>query len=206
MIVSLPLKAQFSLGPLLVTVMALILFALDQPIVDLLAYDRYGIESLESWRWLSSSLVHTNGFHLVLNIAGLTMLWALHGEHYRPLLFIKIFLWCSLGTSIGIYCLSPYLIWYVGLSGTLHGLFVWGACMDLIKGLKSGWILLAGIGAKLTYEQLFGGSPEVAELIGASVAVDAHLYGAVSGLLLFAIMWLFTVLSRQLRNLNRARE
>ncbi|MFS1704876.1 rhombosortase, partial [Alteromonas sp. AMM-1] len=107
MIVALPLKPQFSLGPAILLVTVILLFFMGSSTTELLAYDRYALESLETWRLLSGNLVHTNGYHLLLNGAGLFFLWALHGEHYKPLLFIKLFLWCGLGTSLGIYFLSP---------------------------------------------------------------------------------------------------
>ena len=194
MIVALPLKPQFSLGPLILLATVFLLFLSGSATTELLAYDRYALESLETWRLLSGNLVHTNGYHLLLNGAGLFFLWALHGEHYRPMLFIKLFLWCGLGTSLGIYYLSPSLIWYVGLSGALHGLFVWGACMDIRNKIYSGVLLLLGIVAKVGWEQGQGSSDEVADLIGASVAIDAHLYGAVSGLALFILMWAMSAL------------
>lgn len=194
MIVALPLKPQFSLGPLILLATVFLLFLSGSATTELLAYDRYALESLETWRLLSGNLVHTNGYHLLLNGAGLFFLWALHGEHYRPMLFIKLFLWCGLGTSLGIYYLSPSLIWYVGLSGALHGLFVWGACMDIRNKIYSGVLLLLGIVAKVGWEQWQGSSDEVADLIGASVAIDAHLYGTVSGLALFILMWAMSAL------------
>ncbi|NVK56159.1 MAG: rhombosortase [Alteromonadaceae bacterium] len=191
--VALPVKPQFSLGPIILAVTAILLFLAGTTVNDTLAYDRYALQSMETWRLITGSLMHTNGYHLLLNLAGLALLWALHGEHYQPVKYVKLFIWCSLGTSIGIYFYSPTLIWYVGLSGALHGIFVWGACMDLLKGLRSGWLLLAGITAKLVYEQYYGSSAEVASLIDAHVAVDAHLYGAISGGILFMLMWMFTV-------------
>lgn len=193
MIVALPVKPQFSFGPLILAVVCLLLFLAGESVTDMLAYDRYALESLETWRLISGNLVHTNIYHLLLNMAGLTLLWALHGEHYRPVTFLKLFVWCAMGTSLSIYFLSPQLIWYVGLSGALHGIFVWGACMDILHKVRSGWLLLAGVTAKILFEQTQGSSEDVANLIGASVAIDAHLYGAVCGALLFLLMLLFTL-------------
>lgn len=193
MIVALPVKPQFSFGPLILAVVCLLLFLAGESVTDLLAYDRYALESLETWRLITGNLVHTNIYHLLLNLAGLALLWALHGEHYRPVTFLKLFVWCAMGTSLSIYFLSPQLIWYVGLSGALHGIFVWGACMDILNKVRSGWLLLAGVAAKIVFEQTQGSSEDVASLIGASVAIDAHLYGAVCGALLFLLMWLFTL-------------
>ena len=188
MMISLPLSPQFSVGPLLVATLVVIAFYAEPTSGQWLAYDRYAIEGLETWRIITGNLVHTNGFHVLLNLAGLALLWLLHGEHYRISRFLKVFVWCCIGTSAGIYFLSPHLIWYAGLSGALHGVFTWGACMDIRRGLRSGWLLLAGVAVKLGYEQFTGSSDDVAELINATVAVDAHLYGAISGVLIFLLM------------------
>ena len=147
-------------------------------------------DRLETWRLLSGNIVHTNGYHLLLNLSGLTLLWALHGEHYRIGRFLKVFVWCSLGTSAGLYLFSEDLIWYAGLSGALHGIFVWGALMDIMNKMRSGWILLGGVALKVIYEQISGSSAQVAALIDAKVAIDSHLFGALSGLIIFTLMWL----------------
>jgi rhomboid family GlyGly-CTERM serine protease len=71
--------------------------------------------------------------------------------------------------------------WYVGLSGVLHGLFVIGAYFDIRQKLKTGWVMLLGVWVKVIYEQIFGASADVAKLIEANVAVDAHLFGTITG-------------------------
>lgn len=190
MMISLPFSPKYSVGPAIIALLSVLAFFFEPTSSHWLAYDRYAIEGTETWRLITGNLVHTNGYHLLLNLAGLTLLWALHGEHYRIGLFLKMFIWCCLGTSAGIYLFSPELIWYAGLSGALHGVFVWGACLDIRAKIKSGWLLLAGVIIKIVHEQISGSSQQVADLIDATVAVDAHLYGAVSGFLLFVLMWL----------------
>lgn len=73
------------------------------------------------------------------------------------------------------------MLWYAGLSGVLHGIFVWGAFCDIKHKVKFGWILMLGVWLKIAFEQFFGQDQHIANLIGADVAVDAHLYGAVAG-------------------------
>ena len=63
--------------------------------------------------------------------------------------------------------------------------------------MKSGWVLLVGVAVKVIYEQTVGGSADVAALIDAKVAIDAHLFGAMSGVLLFFLMWLTKLPSRK---------
>ncbi|MDO6569140.1 rhombosortase [Alteromonas sp. 1_MG-2023] len=187
---SLPVSPKYSVGPLILALCAIVAFLFEPLSGEWLAYDRFAIQGLETWRLLSGNIVHTNGYHLLLNLSGLTLLWALHGEHYRIGRFLKVFVWCSLGTSAGLYLFSEDLIWYAGLSGALHGIFVWGALMDIMNKMRSGWILLAGVALKVTYEQTAGSSAQVAALIDAKVAIDSHLFGAISGLIIFTLMWL----------------
>ena len=164
-------------GPVLLALIALLAQAFEPLSGQWLAYDRYAVEGMETWRLLTANIVHTNFYHTVLNLTGLLLLSLLHSQHYRIIRFWKVFLWCAVLTSVGIYFFSPGLIWYAGLSGALHGMFIWGACMDIRAGMKSGFLLLAGVLSKVCYEQVYGSSDELASLIDATVAVDAHLYG-----------------------------
>ena len=142
---SLPLSLKYSAGPLIAGITALVLFFLEPASNALLAYDRYALQGWETWRVITGNLVHTNGYHLLLNLAGLLLLWLLFAEHLTAFRFLKVFIWCCLGTSLGIYWYSPDLIWYAGLSGALHGVFAWGACRDITKNVVSGWLLLVGV-------------------------------------------------------------
>jgi membrane associated rhomboid family serine protease len=62
--------------------------------------------------------------------------------------------------------------------------------MDIMNKMRSGWILLGGVALKVIYEQVSGSSAQVAALIDAKVAIDSHLFGALSGLIIFTLMWL----------------
>ena len=154
-----------------------------------LVYQRELITRGEMWRLLTGHFLHTNGFHLLLNVAALLMLWALHGHFYTIKNYSALFLFCACSTSAGIYYFNPSLIQYVGLSGVLHGVFVFGAIRDILSKDKTGYLLFLGVWLKIAYEQIYGASSDVSDLIEASVAVDAHLWGAVGGLL-FSLFYL----------------
>ena len=94
-----------------------------------------------------------------------------------------LYLTAGLITSVGIWFSSPELNQYVGLSGILHGVFVWGAIQDIKQQDKLGWLLLLGVTVKVIHEQLYGASSDVANLIDANVAIYAHLWGAIAGAL-----------------------
>ena len=75
------------------------------------------------------------------------------------------------------------------MSGVLHGVFIFGALMDIKNKDKTGYLLFIGVWLKIADEQYSGASQDVAELIGANIAIDAHLWGAIGGLL-FSLSYL----------------
>ncbi len=77
------------------------------------------------------------------------------------------------------------------MSGVLHGLFAWGVAIDIHLKRKTGYLLLIGLIIKLVDEQFFASSSFMANLIEVGVAIDAHLYGAIIGLILGVISILF---------------
>ena len=181
---NLPLSPRWSLAPALLIVLCSVLNVLQPAATEWLGFDRQLILQYQWWRLLSANLLHTNLNHLLLNIAGVALLWALHGQYFSTWRYVAMLVLLSLGTTLSILCFSPQLQWYVGLSGILHGVFLLGAYADIRHGLRSGWLLVAGLLIKVAHEQLFGASDDIASLINASVAIDAHLYGSLSGLVL----------------------
>jgi rhomboid family GlyGly-CTERM serine protease len=181
----LPVKATHSLGTLIVFMLAFSAFIFDAQISDLLIYNRSLITAGEYWRIISGHFFHSNANHFLLNTAAVALLWALHGQYYSYKNYLLVFLTSAIVCSLGIYWFSVNIELYVGLSGVLHGFFVWGALMDLKHKEKTGYLLLIGVMAKIIHEQIYGASADVEILIGASVATDAHLYGAIGGMLAF---------------------
>lgn len=181
---TLPIQANRVSGPALILSLAVLLYFFNSSIQDLLVFKPQSIEQFEFWRLISANFLHTNHAHLLLNSAGLVLLWVLHGDAYRTSTYLTVFLICSLGTTLGLYVLFPDLKWYVGLSGTLHGVFIWGAYLDIKRGFRTGWLLLIGGWIKVAYEFYFGPSDELSGLIEANVAIESHLTGLVTGTLI----------------------
>lgn len=192
----LPLTKNHIIGPLLIVILALIAFMVNNDISDTFSYHRTLILQGQWWLLFTGHLLHTNDMHLLLNSAAVILLWALHGQFFSWKNYLVIWLMLALGTSVGLYFFSPSLISYVGLSGVLHGFFVIGACKDIEDKEKTGYLLLFAIIAKVIYEQVFGASEEVMQLIEANVAIDAHLYGLISGLIV-AIVWYWVSIKKQ---------
>lgn len=184
---------QTLLLPLMVALLALGVYFLDilvnGALSDLLVYHRSAISQGELWRLISGHFFHTNGYHLLLNLGAIALLFGLHSRYYRFSSYLMLFFLSALGTSVGIYYFAPDLKQYVGLSGVLHGVFIWGALMDIKHRDKTGYLLVIGICLKVAHEQLYGASEDVTNLIDANVAIDAHLWGTISGLLFALYCW-----------------
>lgn len=150
-------------------------------LAPLLRYQRSLIGD-EPWRLLSGNLVHLGWSHLWLNLAGLALIQALFGQRLGPRQWWAVMLLVSAAVGAGLRLWQPQLEWYVGLSGSLHGLFAAGLLLDLRLAPLSGTLLGVAFTAKLAWEQLHGALPGSAEAAGGPVLVDAHLYGALAGL------------------------
>ena len=180
---------QYAVG-LFIAVLSILAFVFENLISENLIYHRQAIFSGEYWRLITGHLFHTNGFHLLLNLSALFLLWLIHGHFYNLRNYPALLLFTALGTSIALLLFSIDISQYVGLSGVLHGVFVWGAMMDIHNKEKTGYLLFIGVWLKIAHEQIYGASEDVTSLINANVAIDAHLWGALFGML-FAFFSLY---------------
>ncbi|MDT0602259.1 rhombosortase [Thalassotalea castellviae] len=177
-----PIQTTHLLAPLLLLIVALCCFVFNSQISETFIYKRSLIADHQYWRLFSGHVFHTNYAHLLLNTLAIILLWALHGQYYSTKQYFKLVFFSSIAISFGIYFFTPEMSEYVGLSGVLHALFVWGALKDIEHNEKTGYLLILGAIIKIIHEQWFGASEEIAQLIHANVAIDAHLWGAISGL------------------------
>jgi rhomboid family GlyGly-CTERM serine protease len=119
-----------------------------------------------------------------MNVAGLWLIWLLFGQRLSVVYWLLILFGSALGVSLGLLAFHPDILWYVGLSGVLHGLFTGGCLMDIRSGRKDALLLFGLIVAKLAWEQFSGPLPGSEATAGGKVVVDAHLYGAICGVVL----------------------
>lgn len=128
----------------------------------------------EPWRLLTGHLVHLDGGHLALNVAGLAVAWALVGNGWRPREWTLIALFCAVAIGGGLAAVSG-LEWYVGLSGVLHGLLAAGA-IGLWRTWRVGSLMLFAFLAGKGLWEAFVGPVSAGEVI-----VEAHWIGTVAG-------------------------
>lgn len=145
-----------------------------------LRYQRSAILNGEIWRLVTGHLVHGNGWHLGLNLAGTGLVALLFGRDYAPRQWLAILFASIAAIDSGFVFYEPQLEWYVGLSGVLHGaiaagLVAWWHYEN--RGLTLSVALLLTL--KLIWEQARGALPFSGDM---PVIVDAHLLGACGGL------------------------
>jgi rhomboid family GlyGly-CTERM serine protease len=175
-------------APLVAAGVAVLLAAFGDLAREWLAFSRPAIGAGELWRLLTCHFVHLGPSHLLLNVAGLMLVWYLVSASFKVADWLLILLVVIGLTDAGLWFLEPELVWYVGLSGILHGLLAAG----IVGGLRSGRadlrILGIAVFAKIVYEQLAGPLPGSEESTGGTVIVAAHLYGVVAGVIAAALV------------------
>ena len=167
--------------PLVVTLLSTLFALLGDSATHALRYQRDAVFAGQWWRLITGNLVHLGWSHLLLNLAGLILVWLLFYRSLTTRSWIIVFAVSALAVGGGLLLFDPQLEWYVGLSGALHGLFAAGLVASLWAGNRAEWLLAAVFAAKLAWEQLVGPTPGTAKLAGGNVIVDAHLYGAIGG-------------------------
>ena len=163
-----------------------------------LRFDRVLIGTGEVWRLFTANFIHLGWGHLALNVAGLLVLGWLFAEDFPVRDWGLILVISALASSLGIWFWAPDVDRCVGLSGALHGLFAAGGLAWVRAGLGGGIGLLLGGAGKLVYEQTAGSMPFSADVVGGPVVTEAHLWGAIGGILAVALLWLWCELRARL--------
>ena len=166
-------------------------------LAESLRFDRSLIQQGDYWLLLSAHFVHLNWNHLWLNLAGLVLVMVFFGRYCAITVWSAVILLSALFVALGLYWFNEHIHWYVGLSGVLHGLFMVGVWYEYRHYAKSGALLMILIIAKLIWEQVSGALPGSESMTGGHVVVDAHLYGAIGGVMFLLLHQIVHVYNRQ---------
>jgi len=166
-----------------VALLAVLLQTGGAPVRNALAWDRGSLEAGQVWRLVTGHLVHLGWSHVLLNVAGLAPVAWIAGGAWSLWRWAVIALLTIATIDAGFWYLYSDLDWYVGLSGLLHGLLVAGLFAGVVERDREAVVLAVLVAGKLAWEQVAGPLPGSESTSGGAVIVNAHLYGAIGGLL-----------------------
>ena len=150
-----------------------------------LRFERAALLQGQWWRLVTGHWVHLGARHLLLDSAGLVLLWALYARTLRPRNWPLVLACAVAAIDAGLWWAEPQVQWYVGLSGLLHGAWAAGAAALCTRRDRAGAMMLALLVGKLLLEYRTGASV----LTGAfPVVTAAHFFGALGGLIAVAAL------------------
>ena len=141
--------------------------------------------SHEFWRILTCNFVHFGWAHTLMNLAAFLLCSFALLIHFSASRFTVLFLGCCIVVGTGVYFLNPEYETYAGLSGAIHGFIIAGLLLNKRHAYWVNAIFIALTFAKIIYEhQADYQETQLQELLPVAVAYDAHLYGALAGLVI----------------------
>jgi rhomboid family GlyGly-CTERM serine protease len=165
---------------------------------NLFTLDRAGMHQGEYWRLWTGHFVHLSWSHLLLNGLGLMLLQQIFGGQLAPFRWVAAVI--VIAPLMGVWWQTQiFSAWLpverfdyvVGMSGLLHGLFVYAAILSWSHDKVLASIVLLVIAGKVLSELLLGASAITSGIVGLPVAVEMHLYGVLGGTAFGVAMSLF---------------
>ena len=153
-------------------------------------FDRDLVAQGHVWLLFSGHIVHLNWSHWLLNMAGLAIVAFFFSSHASFRQWLAVILVSACVINIGLWWWMPEISNYVGLSGVLHGLFLYGALREIRFYPVSGYVLTLVLIGKLVWEFFNGALPGSEDMTGGRVLTEAHLLGATGGTLVWLLEWL----------------
>ena len=149
-----------------------------------LSLERIKVDDGELWRIFTSNFVHFGWAHTLMNLAAFQIAVFILIETISVAGFIGLIIWCCLSVGLGIYFFNPEYAVYAGLSGSIHGFLIAGLLLNKRHAYWINGIFIALIFGKIFYEHRPDyKATDLQDLLPVPVAYDAHLYGAIAGLI-----------------------
>lgn len=158
-------------------------------LVDSWRFNRSLVEQGDVWLLFSGHIVHLNWSHWLLNMAGLSIVAFFFSGHASVKQWLLVILVSAGVISVGIWWWLTDIRFYVGLSGVLHGLFLYGALREIRFYPASGYVLVTVLIGKLLWEFFNGPLPGSEDMAGGRVLTEAHLLGAIGGISVWFVEW-----------------
>lgn len=149
----------------------------------LLSLNHNKVAQGEIWRLITGNFVHFGWAHSLMNLAAFTIFAFAFAGVFSVARFVGLILFCCTAVGSGIYYLNPEYEVYAGLSGAIHGFFVAGLLANKHHKVWLNGVFIAVLFGKVLMEhQANYQATELQSLLPVAVAYDAHLYGAIAGL------------------------
>ncbi|OOF17466.1 rhombosortase [Salinivibrio sp. PR932] len=146
-------------------------------------WQRSALASGQAWRVVTGNFIHHNLFHLLTNMTGLGVFGLMFYRHIGAGTLASLILWLACVVGLVMWW-SPYQQ-YMGLSGVLYGLFMYGG-ISTIHTPSGKWIALI-TSVKCVGDALLGQSLPMRAALGIDIAHLAHGGGIIGALAFFAI-------------------
>ncbi|MEM8594397.1 MAG: rhombosortase [Pseudomonadota bacterium] len=162
----------------------MVLALCSQASVEWLYYTRSGIAAGQWWQLWTGHLSHSTLYHCVVNVGVVLVLYYFFIEHFDRWHWGLTLCVLMPLSSLLYYQLNPQFDVYTGFSGMVQA---WLSLL-LVRSIRESMginLLILGLQwGRIVMEQLPGYDVDyMKDVINASVAVDAHLYGAALGVL-----------------------
>jgi len=157
---------------------------LDPSTINQLALRHSDVQQGEWWRIITGQFVHLGGNHTILNITGYFIICFAFRKEMSPVREVITLVLAATGTGLGVYWYNPELSSYVGMSGAIYGLIVSNVITSFRKTPFLSALFILFLISKFTWEQSGGTADSgIENFIGGRVAIDSHLFGALTGLI-----------------------
>jgi rhomboid family GlyGly-CTERM serine protease len=184
----------------LITILLILLQFFQSDLVFL----RESIQQGEFWRIWTGNLVHSNYYHLALNLTGFWLFVFMFKTLIQTNQLIISLAFLSTGVGFSLYFFNPELYWYAGLSGALYGLFIIGAVYALIdKDFMTGIAIIVVIPTKIIWDHTHHTAQLNSDLIGVPVSTDSHIYGISTAFLLGFLIFFQYLYNKHLIKLKK---
>lgn len=157
-------------------------------------YDRAAVLNGDIWRIFTCHFVHQGFNHLILNVMAAILIFFIFDDFSSSVFGLWALFVCMLGVSLGHLVLYPFLSWYNGFSGVLHGLAVIGIFKEIQKGNTLYAVGLLLIGCKLLTECLTGPLPLSSSLLKTQIITSAHLIGSITGAGMMGVLFFIGII------------
>ena len=155
--------------------------------IELLRYESLSVSQGEWWRLFTANFTHSSWNHWMLNFAGLLLIDYLFQPLIKQAQRAALLLF-SMALNVFLLHLTMNLSWYVGLSGALHGFLVGAALLSFSRARLFNGLIILVVSAKLALELSSEINQGTASFIGANVVEEAHLAGAISGVVYLLLL------------------